>query len=215
MSRLTTHIRESLLKKLLTRAFQQRVEDCVKQQTDFVLSVYLDALKDDLPKLAGIPKSWIYTSDRFKVVMAHDVVELRPGIGLSYSLPHEFIQAGVRRSGESWQMPYNRRNDAWKIYDAEHPLARDFAMLTDKQTDLKTEIDRASRQAAAAMGAVSTVKKLISIWPEVEDLAKEYLVEGERQAILPAIPRDLLNKMLDLPPDTVKGHELAGGTVVA
>lgn len=212
MSRLTTSIRDSLLKKLITRAFQTRVEECLKQQAEFVLSVYLDALKDDLPKLAGVPKSWIYTSEKFKVVMAHDVVELRPGIGLSYSIPHEFIQAGARRNGEAWQMPYNRRNDAWKVYEAAHPLAQDFTMLTNKRTDLVTEISRASKQASAAMASVSTVKKLISIWPEVEDLAKEYLIEGERQAILPAIPRDLLNKMLDLPPELVL-DTVAGGTI--
>ena len=215
MSRLTTHIRESLLKKLLTRAFQTRVEECLKQQTDFVRRVYEDALAADLPKLADVPPSWIYRAEKFKVVMANDVAELRPGRGLAYSIPHEFIQAGARRNQETWPMPYHRRQDALKVYEAAHPFALEYTRLTNVQTDLKTEIERASRQAAAAMGAVSTVKKLISIWPEVEDLAKEYLVEGERQAILPAIPRDLLNKMLDLPPEVVAGHALAGGTVVA
>lgn len=138
MSRLTTSIRESLLKKLLTRAFQTRVQECLDQQAAFVLSVYLDALKDDLPKLVGVPQSWLYKTDRFKVVIANDVVELRPGLGLAYSIPHEFAQAGSRRNSENWQMPYNRRNDALKVYEAAHPLANDFTRLTNEQDDLKT-----------------------------------------------------------------------------
>ena len=53
-----------------------------------------------------------------------------------------------------------------------------------------------------ALGSVTTIQKLIMIWPEVEAFAAPYL--QEKTAILPVIARERLNDALGLPPGVME-----------
>ena len=175
MTRLTNAMRDSLLEKLLNASFFEQAQSCLDMQADFVRRVYEDALADDLPLLETMPKDWLYTTTSFKVTLANSEADLRCNFGLNWTLPHHFDQAGASRELQSFALPYGRRHGSLKVYDAKHPLAREYFRLRSEQADLVRKIDQAAKYATAVMKAVTTVEKLIQRWSAVATFAKEYL----------------------------------------
>lgn len=203
MSRLTTNIREALLKKLLKRAFGGQVQDLMERQSKFAVRLYEDALgKKDLALVNSLPKGWLPEDDDFKVQIAGTVQGIYLNGTLNgYSIPSEFRDAGAECARIYLPFPNSKKQQVMKVYEAGHPLAEEFQAFCNETTDLKEKIGRAARTAKSAMESVTTVKKLIEVWPEVEEFAKDYLHDGERKAVLPMIPRTELNAALNLPPE--------------
>lgn len=205
-ARLTRNIREALMKKLITRAFQERAQAMVERQCDFAHRVYQDALKPHLDRIAAIPEGWLPTDDDIKVSFGSDYTQLDFGNGLSYSIHHALRSAGAKprqtKAGNRLELPFPSkfRGQCAKVYDHAHPLTEEFNNLTVEQEQLVADIEKAQRVTKATLESVTTVKKLIDVWPEVEEFAKHYLDNGERKAVLPAIPRADLNAQLGLPP---------------
>lgn len=224
-ARLTKNIREALLKKLMRRAFQERAQAMVDRCSAFALRVYEDAMERHLPTVRSVPPGWLPSDNDVKVQIAGDVVRLcfNGSMG-NGSIPGDFREAGaeeakvpgsVKGSFNRPEMPYPAKfkGQVLKVYDASDLLALDHVQLTRDLEDLQAEMRAAKRSASVALDSVTTVKKLIEVWPEVEEFAKHYLVDGERKAVLPAIPRAELNKALGLPPEREREREVAGGTV--
>lgn len=203
-TRLTNNIRESLLKKLLTRAFQERSQDLVDRCAAFAVRVYDDVYRGKLEQINGLPSGWLPQEDYVTVSMGTDHVRMRFNGSLGgWGLPEALRETGAVRENLKKPMPYGDASGrrVSKQYEATSKLAEEYEALKREQQDLCEEISAAKRTASAAMNSVSTVKKLIEVWPEVEEFAKSYLVEGERRAVLPDIPRDKLNAALNLPPE--------------
>lgn len=218
-TRLTQPIREAIMKKLLHRAFLDRAQAVVDRQADFARRVYEDALKPHLTSIAAVPAGWLPTDDDIKVSFGTDYTQLDFGSGLSYSVHATLRACGAKAltgpGGNRVELPFPSkfRGQCLKVYDHKHPLAEEFRDLQVEQEALVAEVEKAQRTMKATLESVTTVKKLIEVWPEVEEFAKHYLESGERKAILPAIPRAELNKALGLPPQEKVLDEVAGGTV--
>lgn len=205
-TRLTRNIREALMKKLITRAFRERAQTLVERQCDFAGRVYDDALKPHLERIAAIPEGWLPTDDDIKVSFGSHYTQLDFGNGLSHTIHHALRSAGAKartdKAGNRIErrFPSKFRGVCAKVYAATHPLSEEFHNLQVEQEALVAEIERAQRTTKSTLESVTTVKKLIEVWPEVEEFAKQYLDNGERKAVLPAIPRAELNSQLGLPP---------------
>lgn len=205
-ARLTRPIRDAITKKLLHRAFKDRAQAVVDRQADFARRVYEDALKPHLAAIAAVPAGWLPTDDDIKVSFGSEYTQLDFGNGLSYSIHHTLRACGAERisdkGGNRLELPFPSKfkGQCMKVYDASHPLAEEFRNLQVEQEALVAEVEKAQRTMKATLESVTTVKKLIDVWPEVEEFARPYLYNGERKAILPAIPRAELNAALGLPP---------------
>ena len=202
-TRLTKCIREALLKKLLQRAFQSRAQSFVDECAAFVDRVYRDAFQDKLERMDALPDGWLDTDYYITVQIAGEVRRMKFDGSLDgWNLPEQMRQAGARgMATHNRRFTARTKSQVVKIYEPTHELSKELTDLLSRREDLCEEIRKAVRSAKAAMESVSTVKKLIDVWPEVEEFAKHYLEDGDRKAILPAIPRDQLNTMLNLPPE--------------
>lgn len=224
-ARLTRHIREALLKKLMRRAFQERAQEMVDRCSAFAVTVYEDALAAHLKSIRSIPDGWLPSDDDVKVQIAGEMTRLcfngSMGNGCLESIMREAgaeeakVPGSVKGSFNRPNMPFPAkfRGQCVKVYDATDPIAQAHMELVRDLEDLQSEMRAAKLSAKTAMESVTTVKKLIEVWPEVEEFAKHYLDNGERKAILPAIPRAQLNQALGLPPAERELDEVAGGTV--
>lgn len=203
-TRLTTHIRDSLMNSLLKRAFKKRGEDLVKRCADYADRLYRDAMGKDLAQITALPDGWLQSDDDIKVQLGAEIKQVHfIGTLGNWGLPDIFRNAGiVENTDKKWRrFPSKLKGAVVKQYPGDHALVEEFQKLDNEWNELKGEMERAKKVAMAAMNSVSTVKKLIDVWPEVEEFAKHYLEDGERKAILPAIPRDQLNTLLNLPPE--------------
>lgn len=201
-TRLTTAIRESLMNSLLKRAFMKRGNDMIAVRADYARRLYEDAMGKNLAQIEALPKGWLVTDTDIKVQLGAEIKSVYFGGTLSsYGLPDNVRKCGVVTERTEYRFPYHLVNQVVKQYPGDHPLVAEFQKLDNEWSEFVGEVNRTRKVAMTAMESVSTVKKLIDVWPEVEEFAKHYLEDGERKAILPAIPRDQLNTLLNLPPE--------------
>lgn len=202
-TRLTNHIREALLKKLLERAFKSRCDEFLKRAAAFAVRVHADVFGSDLTKMDALPNGWLPTDDDIMVRFGGDNtrVSFRGSLGAG-GIPDAFRKCGST-GGDNVYLRFtsSKKGTTAKVYNARDALAAEYEALINDRKDLSDEIERAARTAKAAMDSCSSIQKLISVWPEVEEFASEFLVDGERKALLPDVPRAQLNAILNLPPE--------------
>lgn len=201
--RLTNNIRGALLKKLIARAFKEKVQAQTRANADFVRRVYEDVFASSLKRMNDLPNGWLPTDTDIKVQMSGEVVRLYFWGTLDEYNPGEVFKLAdfeYCRPNE-YRFPSNAKSGVLGVYDGTHPLSTEFDRLRAQNAELQNTIWKAKKTAEAAMNAVGTVERLIKIWPEIEEFAKPYLKDGEQKALLPAIPRAELNAALHLPPE--------------
>lgn len=206
-TRLTNSIRDSLMEALMRRAFKAQCEDWAQRFGKFVLKVHADVYGDDLKRMEALPEGWLPKSREIKVRIAGESIRLSTtgewgANGYSAKWPDEFRACDASKNNIKLMVHTYHNNDREaKVYDARHQIASEYSGFMNELTDLQEKIGGAKRTARAALDSVHTIQKLIEVWPEVEVFAKEYLVHGERKALLPDIPRAQLNSVLGLPPE--------------
>lgn len=203
-TRLTNNIRTALLGRLMDHAFGDRARDIVSRAAAFAVRLHEDAMGDDWARMQRLPEGWLPTISSIKVMIAGEVRSpTTDGALVGHSLPENLRRAGAKRRHEEapkMRVPSAKQNNVLKVYAHDHPLALEYLELEAEQASLDIEIGRAYRSAKAAVESVGTVQKLIEVWPEAEAFASDFLHNGERKAVLPAIPRADLNAALGLPP---------------
>lgn len=207
-TRLTNSMRDSLMEALMRRAFKSQCEDWAQRFSKFVLKVHAGIYGDDLPRMEALPEGWLPKNREIKVRFGGDAVRLSTtgefNSQASYSVkwPEEFRACEASKNAIKLMVHTYHNNDREAgVFDARHPLSAEYQAFMNELTDLQEKIGGAKRTARAALDSVHTIQKLIEVWPEVEVFAKEYLVHGERKALLPDIPRAQLNSVLGLPPE--------------
>lgn len=83
------------------------------------------------------------------------------------------------------------------MFAADHPLALQFGQLENRKADLKSKRDTLRHQVQAVLASVTTVKKLLEIWPEAKELLPQNVEEAKPQ--LPALPIADVNALIGLP----------------
>lgn len=201
--RLTNNIREALLNKLLERAFKARCDEFMKRAGAFALRVHVDVFGSDLDKMNALPDGWLPKDDDITVRFGYTQTRLSfDGTLGRDGITDAFRKCGSRGGSTVYRrFTYSKYGTVAKEYNARHALAEEYEAFINERKDLSDEIERAAHTAKAAVDSCSSIQKLISIWPEVEEFAREFLRDGERKALLPDIPRSQLNAILNLPPE--------------
>lgn len=79
---------------------------------------------------------------------------------------------------------------------ADDPLTAEFHAIHDAQQAIEKQREEIEASVRAAVSSVTTVKKLLEIWPEASELIPETVTPTKQ---LPALPREDLNAMIGLP----------------
>ena len=207
-TRLTNSIRDSLMETLMRRAFKAQCEDWAQRFGKFVVRVHAEVYGSELKQMESLPEGWLPKSREIKVRFGGDAVRLSTtgefNGQASYSVkwPEDFRDCDASKNTVRLMVHTYHKNDREAgIFDARHPLSVEYQAFMNELQDLQEKISGARRTARSALDSVHTIQKLIEVWPEVEEFAKQYLVHGERKALLPDIPRAQLNAVLGLPPE--------------
>ena len=86
------------------------------------------------------------------------------------------------------------------LFPADHELSKRFAQIVDKESSIEKKEAEIKANVKAALDSVTTIKKLISVWPEVKEILPEG--EQEQQASLPAVKVENLNSLIGLPTES-------------
>ena len=86
------------------------------------------------------------------------------------------------------------------LFPADHELSKRFTQLNEREATIEKKEIEIKANVKAVLDSVTTIKRLISVWPE----AKEILPESERleRAMLPAVKVENLNSLIGLPTES-------------
>ena len=193
-TRLTNDIRTSISEALLKHRFTEAVTAHAKEMATFAQEVYEDKYKKaQRAAMNALPDGWLYESSDITATFGTSFQRLNFN-GSEYG---ELAKFNASYSDTvTFRVLAKDKGSCVSTYDAGHKMSSRFDVLKGKSQDLKTQITEARRQVGAALSSVTTIKRLIETWPEIEPFARKF--EGEKSH-LPALPTDALNAILDLP----------------
>ena len=202
MTRFTKEMRDSILHQLLKRAFLDRLKKQLSDEAAFAEELYQDIYGKELPLIEKVPSHWFDTSASIRVSIAGQQVQLSYSNGnTGQSDFSEIISSANQKSAHK---PVPHQAGWWTVaeYSANSKQDKKWTALSDARGTLQAEYNQARNQAKAILGSTSSIKKLIEIWPEVEESTKPYLTKQGTVTTLPVVQLEALNKILDLPPET-------------
>jgi hypothetical protein len=182
--RLTVDIKNSILVAVLHHAFEKREKELIAQEHELAGLVYADVYKDTFAKMNALPDG--YLPERSDISVAF-------GSKDSIAVLH---MRGLYRCAKKW---HGWCDGVPKIYEHKHPLTLHYQRYAKAKDALKQERKDAERKANAVINSVTTVKRLLQVWPEAEKFIKPHLGNSESRAL--TVPMIELNKALGLPPD--------------
>lgn len=101
--------------------------------------------------------------------------------------------AGCRHYINEWDGSRPAKN---VLLDAEHPLSIEFFALEARKTDLSKKRGDLRTDVRAALNSVTTVARLLKVWPEVKELLP---TSAAPTTNLPAVKVEHLNAAIGLP----------------
>ena len=179
--RLNDVIRAQILEAVLQHAFGEREKKLAAERLAMGDYAYKDVYDAKLRRqMAAMPAGFLPENDDLGIQFE--------GIGFT-RLP----LAEPRRIADS------HRCGAAKVYDSDHQLTLRYRDRSEARDAVGAERREARIRAKTVLGSVTTVKKLIEVWPEVRQFAEPWLVESPSRAL--ALPIQDLNRALGLPPE--------------
>ncbi len=215
-TRLTNAIKDELTTQLLKHAFSDRCQKMVNAEIKFSQKMYDKYLSDTFVQMEGkkvalkdalaiLPDTWTSGDYEIRIQFAGETIELSKYYGLgnryhSYELPGITYTADSER--QQWVYPPKYQPyHANYIVDARHKLNDEYNKLLGFRKDLEKEISTVTATTRATLNSVTSIQKLIILWPEVEAFASKFLTEkAVANQMLPVIQREKLNDVLGLPP---------------
>ncbi len=175
--RLTNDTRRLIANRAVEHGFAKREAAIVKEQHALAAKVYDRAYPAKTQKLMEtLPKDILRESD---TIYFH--------VGGQY---RQVTLAAAKRMGHD-------RGDL-KLA-ADDKLSEECFDFWRREKELRAERDTARREANAVLRSVTTLEKLLKVWPEVVSFTQDIGVSGQQITAL-AIPIKDLNVKLGLPP---------------
>lgn len=117
------------------------------------------------------------------------------GISAAFGGQRGWLIYGEDEKGETiYQLtPHKNKN----LFPAEHELSKRFTQLNEKEALIKKKEDEIKANVKAALNSVSTIKRLIDVWPEAKELIPDDI--NKTSATLPAVQVEDLNNLIGLP----------------
>lgn len=200
--KLTNAIREVIVHNAVAKSGLNDVRDAiVKQRAEWAEKVRLEAIGG-----TGEDRKLAEINDQYKTLCKLVPKSLRNS---SRNPARTTNEIWVNVAGISFSayfhgdIDYNRGDQIYRISPSSHtlladnPLVAEFHEIHNKQAEYDDKLSTLMNSVRAAVQKVTTVKKLLEVWPEAKELIPEEVEKQVKQ--LPAIKTEDLNKMIGLP----------------
>lgn len=191
--RLTTDIRDNIATKLLTQRFADDVNNIRKQYAELATDIYKFALSDsERRRINRLPEGWVPTS----TIMYVNIQGERESLHFSgyVTLNTRYVKVTNPEDVE------RRVPDAWGYHapilvPTSSALSERRALLNNRLSDLKGDIQQTQAEVMALLKQSTTVKALVKKWPEVAAFTPK---EDDIPATLPSVIVSQVNERLGL-----------------
>lgn len=182
MTRLTTYLRDTICTRVLEHRFKSLLAEQQERELLFGQVVYLDLYPENIRDLMQrLPAGFLPTRKEVKAMFGE-------------TFAHVYFPED-RRVAEA----HDSFNVVVKRYDADHPLSGHYHVLEADRERLEEEQRAASRGINSVLGSVSTLSRLLQVWPEVRPFLSNLPGANPPRPTALALPLPALNELLNLP----------------
>lgn len=174
--RLTKEIRKAITSKILKYTFDARFADLSTEESAIAEAVYADLYSNTvLSQMKAMPSGFLPTNNELRI---------------RFTNLHTYLKLKENR------LMADKHYKNWITYGADHPLTERWLQFENTKKSLNSERDNLSSHIRAVLASVTTIKKLIEIWPEIKEFAEPF----EKEPIVTAVsfPIQELNTRLGL-----------------
>lgn len=199
MTRLNRRIKDDIISNAVIKAgIPEKKKALIKRRADWVENVRLAAIggKEVDKKIQAIKKRFEKAVEELpKGIIESDVFRTDYDIYLNV--------AGARFRAYFNGKDNYRGDQVHKItpadftIKADDPLAKEFTAIEAEEGAISEEESTIRVNVEGALSEVTTLKKLMEVWPEVKELLPSDLSPVKKQ--LPAVKSEDLNKLIGLP----------------
>lgn len=192
--RLNQYIRRDLVNNALGKAFKETREEFIKRVAELADDVYQDQLGDYLETMKKLPKGFFNESQYINAEFNGARVSLpfNGNGGVTYQIVLVGAPSAVERitpyhyqyGGGARYAPDTRLATKWEL------LANDWASHAESESQIEGEV-------YALVHSVSSVKKLLEVWPEAVEILPKHLSPPPTN--LPTVVIEDLNARIGLP----------------
>lgn len=172
MTRLTKHVREAMIKDLLTKRFSAEGEALARRSEELFVQVYNSRYNADTRTLMRKLKA------KFHDAFSHyGTIEcLAPG-GKAITVGNStFGYELLKFRGQADHLPFlngDRVRSRWAFTDCD--IGQALEKIAADQLQFTEAVKIATRQLEGALGSVTTAKQLLELWPESADILTRHL----------------------------------------
>lgn len=198
-NRLNKDIRDYIVSEAVKKAgIPEAFDEIKKRRAKWADDVRIHALggKEKAKKAESIKKRFEKTAAEFPKGLIDG--PFRTGYDIAVNIAGKYFRVGF--CGSVGSIPHQGR--VYKItlsetvLKADHQLASEFDDIERDNLSIEEKRDDIRVKVRAAVDSLTTVKKLLEIWPEVSELLPK---ESKPAAKLPMVPVSELNAEIGLP----------------
>lgn len=155
--KLNTTMREHLARQLLDQKFSKTEKNLLERRDALACGVYHDLFTDtDRNFMDLLPEGWL-------PVRQYMMIQFGPN---SSDYTHLNLKG---------DMPFLAKmlGGCMKVYDADHTLAKLYHALIADEGEYQTARRALQHKIRAVLNSVTTVRKLMEVWPEVTPFAEK------------------------------------------
>lgn len=141
--RLNTFIRDSIIGSLLAKRFDGEKKQLLKEQAEFAVRLYR-VLYPEWQRFVRLPKGWLLQAPSFSARIRGE--RHRFQLNAEFRFPSEDRERTLQDEG----------------------LIKEFKQLQERLAKHEDDRITARQQGRALLHSVTTVKKLLEVWPEVK-----------------------------------------------
>ena len=192
--RLNKTIAARITNDVLKHRFGADVEKNHRDWAALAVDIYEDHYpKKILKQMYELPRGWLPEKNNFNVSLSVGFVCMTFNGCKQY---HTLLNEQFPISESRRFLVKDTGHSALTVYDGSTKISERYLALDAQAKTLKEEIDKAERHTKSIINSFSTMKKLMSEWPEIAPFAEKYQPQVSG---LPAMNYSEINKILDLP----------------
>lgn len=201
--RLTNAIKDSIKNNALAKAgiFKQK-EELKKEFNQLALDVRIEALggEDKVKKMELVLDVAISNLKMLEEeVNSHIGVYNAKSNSLRPAFGGQRIRLRYGKDSKDEDIYLLTPDDNKCLFSADHELSKRFEKLNKKESKIKKKESEIEANVQATLNSVTTIKRLIEIWPESKELIPTDI--SKASILLPALQVEDLNKLIGLPTD--------------
>lgn len=210
--RINAFIRDNIIAALLKQGFESQTRELIIVGQRLADEVFIDLVgKANIKRLNELPKGWVPSISYFTVNCEGQKHKMGFNGQVSFGAGDTNLLKTIDRDWLKTQKFAERRIPYTKLerfstsstlgsLTADNELCQRVQGLAQDREDLKEQYKAARRQALATLKSVTTIKRLIDIWPEVEPYASpfEFGKGSNPTSSALTLPTAQLNEMLGL-----------------